>query len=192
MQNEMIKNAIEAAGFDDATLTNDQGTWVLTMTRPLPRPAEQAWPWLTEPGRQAQWSPIVFDRVVNSRGPATARENPEDEPVDAEVLEVNPPVELIHRWGDHSMRWTLTPSTGGCLLTMEQRFAEAEAGAPLAGGWHVCLAVLTVTIDGNPVGRVVGDDAYEYDWHRLHDHYAERWNNLTTASDETNQSHGSS
>ncbi len=175
MPNELIRTAIEAAGFEAATLTDDNGTWVLTMTRSLPRSAEQVWPWLTEPERLAQWSPIVPSRSLASRGAAEARENPGDDPVDAEVLEVNPPTELIHRWGDHSLRWLLTPADDGCVLTFEQRFGEAELGAPLAGGWHICLAVLTVTVDDHPVGRVVGDDANSYDWQRLHDQYMERW-----------------
>ena len=175
MPDELIKSAIDAVGVDAATLTDDDGTWVLTMTRSLPRPAEQVWPWLTEPERLAQWSPIVPDRPLTGRGPAESRENPGDEPVDAEVLEVNPPVELIHRWGDHSIRWTLTPTDNGCVLTLEQRFGEVEFAPMTAGGWHLCLAVLAVTVDDHPVGRVVGADADAYDWQRLRDSYAEQW-----------------
>lgn len=176
MPNELITDAITAAGFEAATLTEDAGTWVLTMTRSLPRKAEQVWPWLTEPDRLAQWSPIVPDRPLAERGTAQARENPGDDWVDVEVLEVDPPRELIHRWGDHSMRWTLTPGDAGCVLTLEQRFGDRDLAPALAGGWHVCLAVLTVTADDHPVGRVVGSDADAYDWQGLHDHYAERWN----------------
>lgn len=176
MPNELIKNAIDAAGFDAATLTDDGGTWVLTMTRSLPRSPEQVWPWLTEPDRLAQWSPIVPDRALTSRGTAQSREYPGDEPADAEVLEVDPPRELIHRWGDHTMRWTLEAATEGSRLTLEQRFAGDPAIGPLmAGGWHVCISVLEVNVGGNPVDRVVGDDADAYDWQRLHDHYAAQW-----------------
>ena len=176
MPNELIRTAIEAAGFDAATLTDDGGIWVLTMTRSLPRSVDQVWPWLTEPDRLAQWSPIVPNRSLAGRGAAEARENPGDEPVDAEVLEVNPPTELIHRWGDHSIRWTLTPADDGCVLTLEQRFGEAKLAPLLAGGWHVCLGVLSVTVDEHPVGRVCGNAANAYDWQRLHDRYAEQWN----------------
>lgn len=175
MPDELIQSAIDAVGFDAATLTDDDGTWVLTMTRSLPRPAEQVWPWLIEPERLAQWSPIVPDRALTSRGPAESRETPGDEPVDAEVLEVNPPTELIHRWGDNTVRWALTPAGNGCVLTLEQRFGDVGVAPPSAGGWHVCLAVLTVTVDDHPAGRVVGHDAYDYGWQRLHDGYAEQW-----------------
>ncbi|MFC7621253.1 SRPBCC family protein [Microlunatus sp. GCM10028923] len=177
MPNELIKNAIDAAGFDAATLNQDGDTWVLTMTRSLPRGPEQVWPWLTEPYRLAQWSPIVPDRALTDRGAALSREYPDDEPADTEVLEVDPPRELIHRWGAHMMRWTLDPAPDGCKLTLEQRFSGDPAVGPLmAGGWHICLSVLTVNVDGNAVARVVGSDANEYDWQRLHDHYAAAWN----------------
>ncbi|WP_217428180.1 SRPBCC domain-containing protein [Microlunatus speluncae] len=182
MPNELILKAIDAAGFDAATLTDDNGSWVLTMTRSLPRSVDQVWPWLTEPERLAQWSPIVPNRSLISRGAAQTRENPGDDWVDAEVLEVDPPHELIHRWGDHSMRWTLTPAEEGCVLTLEQRFAEAEAGPLMAGGWHVCLAVLTVNVEDHAVDRVVGEAADEYDWQRLHDRYAEQWAPTTADS----------
>lgn len=175
MPNELIKKAIESVSFDAATLTDDHGRWVLTMTRTLAGPPEQVWPWLVEPDRLIQWSPIVFDRVLTGRGPATATENPGDDPVDAEVLEFDPPRQLIHRWDEHTVRWTLEPAPDGCRLTLEQRFAETDLGPLMAAGWHVCLAVLTVTLDGDPVGRVVGSAAMDYGWERLRDHYAERW-----------------
>lgn len=98
-----------------ATLVQEDGRWVLTMTRDLPYPAERVWPKLTEPGELGKWSPVVPDRPLTSVGPATTRENRGEEPIDAEVLACDPPRELVHRWGpEQLLRWTLTPTAEGC------------------------------------------------------------------------------
>ena len=36
-----------------------------------------------------------------------------DEPVTGDVLAVNPPHELVHRWGDDVVRWRLAPTATG-------------------------------------------------------------------------------
>jgi uncharacterized protein YndB with AHSA1/START domain len=131
---------------------------------------------LTEPGRLARWSPFVPDREVTTVGPATARENPGDPPVDAEVLFVDPHRELVHRWGDDRLRWRLEPTPEGSRLTLEHTFGPpAEAGpdeaAMYAAGWHVCFAVLVPVLDGEPVARVVGAAAESYGWTAWRDRY---------------------
>ena len=44
------------------TLENRDGAWVLTLVRDFGQPAEKLWPWLTDPDRLRQWSPIVPDQ----------------------------------------------------------------------------------------------------------------------------------
>jgi hypothetical protein len=70
----------------EATLENRDDAWVLTLVRDFRQPAEKLWPWLTEPDRLRQWSPIVPDRALDSVGPRQVRENPDDEPVTGEVV----------------------------------------------------------------------------------------------------------
>ena len=93
--------------------------WVLTMRRLLRHAPERVWPMLTEPDRLARWSPFVPDRTIDATGPATARENPGDPPREAEVLTFDPPHELVHRYGDDVLRWTLVAEDDGTLLTLE-------------------------------------------------------------------------
>jgi uncharacterized protein YndB with AHSA1/START domain len=155
----------------DATLTEVAGRWVLTMSRELRHPVERVWPKLTEPDQLSKWSPVVPDRPLTSVGPATSRETPQDEDVDAEVLVSDPPHELVHRWGRHLLRWTLTPTQDGSRLTLEHTFdARAERGT-YAAGWHLCLAVLAAVLDGHDVDRVVGSRANDYGWSALRDRY---------------------
>ncbi len=41
-----------------------------------------------------------------------------------------------------------------------------------AAGWHICLDVLTHSLDGKPLGRIVGAEAMKFEWPRLNTEYA--------------------
>jgi uncharacterized protein YndB with AHSA1/START domain len=155
----------------DATLHEQDGAWVLTMTRRLPQPAETVWPWLTDPQRLARWSPVVPDTALTSTGPRQIREQPGDEPVDGEVLAVNPPHELVHRWGPDVLRWRLRDTDTGCVLTLEHTMADRGPAPMNAAGWHVCFDVLDPVLDGADTPRRVGPDAAAGGWAALRDQY---------------------
>jgi uncharacterized protein YndB with AHSA1/START domain len=157
----------------DATLHNRDGDWVLTLKRDFAHPPEVVWPWLTDPERLARWSPIVPDRPFDAPGARRVRENPDDDPVDGEVLAVDPPRELLHRWGDDQVRWRLQPTASGCRLTLEQRMSQRNPAPMNAAGWDVCLTVLARALAGDDVQRSVGPDAMAAGWEALRDHYAE-------------------
>ncbi|SKH75327.1 Activator of Hsp90 ATPase homolog 1-like protein [Mycobacteroides abscessus subsp. bolletii] len=161
----------------DATLApceDHEGRWVLTMSRDLNHPPETVWPWLVDPDRLRQWSPAIPDRPLDSAGPANVQETSADPVLDGEVLTVDPPRELIHRWGpDDTLRWRIEPTDTGCRLTLEHSMADRSHAAGNAGGWHICLDTLGLAVDGTPRGRVVGMDAMKYDWQSLNDRYTE-------------------
>src|SRR5262245_59434325 len=142
------------------------------MQRDLRHPSKRVWPYLTEPGLLARWSPVVPDRALASVGPAASREAPGQDPVDAEVLLSDPPRELVHRWGGHLLRWTLAPTPTGSRLTLEHTFDEPSGHGSYGAGWHLCLAVLVLVLDGHRVERVVGRRALDYGWAELNDRYA--------------------
>ena len=155
------------------TLENRDGAWVLTLVRDFGQPAEKLWPWLTDPDRLRLWSPIVPDQALDSVGPREVRENPGDDPVTGDVVSVDPPHELVHRWGDDLVRWRLSPTETGCRLTLEQTMRERDHAAMNAAGWHLCLDVLDDVADGVDRSRVVGQDAAAYGWEALRDKYAD-------------------
>ena len=157
----------------DAKLEKNDGAWVLTLTREFDHPPEVVWPWLTDPDRLARWSPVVPDRPFDSPGPRQVRENPEDDPVDGELLSVDPPRELVHRWGDNLVRWHLAPTSSGCRLTLEQTMRQRDPAAENAAGWDVCLTVLDEVLDGGDAPRATGPAAAERGWEGLRDDYAE-------------------
>jgi len=169
--NDPVRAEIAAQAVE-ATLTEVAGRWVLTMTRALRHPGERVWPYLTEPRLLSKWSPVVPDRPLTSLGPATSHETPAESGVDAEVLVSDPPRELVHRWGQHLLRWTLTPMATGSRLTLEHTFDGRPDAGSYAAGWHICLAVLTAVLDGRAVERVVGRRAFDYGWSTLRDRYA--------------------
>ena len=168
-----VVKAIVARQSTDAAAIFVEGRWVLRMTRELPHDVERVWTKLTEPEELRKWSPVVPDRPLTSVGPAKAREDPDQEAVDAEVLVNDRPRELAHRWGPHVLRWTLEPTASGCLLTLEQTVDRPAESALFAAGWHLCLAVLVGLLDGHDVERVVGSRAYDYGWGSLEAQYRE-------------------
>jgi uncharacterized protein YndB with AHSA1/START domain len=158
-----------------ATLENHDDRWVLTFTRELSHSAETVWPWLIDPERVRRWSPAVPDRRLDGVGPVQIRENPDDEPLNGEVLVFDPPRELVHRWGHEwgtdVLRWRLTPTANGCTLTLQHDMADRTHAAENAGGWHICLDVLMGNLDGANPERVVGEAAMDHGFPALRDGY---------------------
>jgi uncharacterized protein YndB with AHSA1/START domain len=156
-----------------ATLAREHDRWVLTMSRRFGSPPERVWRMLTEPDELARWSPVVPDRPLDTLGPARSRETPETPEVDVEVLVCDPPRELVHRWGTHLLRWTLTSDGDGTRLTLADTLDEHADGSRNGAGWHMCLAVLGARLDGEDVPRIVGPDALAHgyeDLQRRYDH----------------------
>ena len=155
------------------TSHNDESGATLTLTHPLTEPAAVVWQWLTDPELLALWSPIVPDRPLTEPGAASARETPDAEPNDVEVLLADAPDELVHRWGPTIVRWTLTASDAGSVLTIEQQLGPdaLDQASMMAAGWHLCFAVLSARLDGRDIPRVVGHESVNYGWNELNDRY---------------------
>jgi hypothetical protein len=61
-----------------------------------------------------------------------------------------PPAVLELIWGDETLRFTLEPVDGGCVLTFLNTFDELGKAARDAAGWHTCLDLLGYELDGEP------------------------------------------
>lgn len=153
-------------------LEDDQ--WTVVMRRRFSHGPQKLWLMLTEPERLARWSPIVPDRPLTASGPATCRENPGDDPIDAEVFVVDAPRQLVHRWGSDVLRWTITPDGEGAILELRQTTGDRAAGMMLGAGWQICLARLAAE-DGTDRERPTGQRAMAYGWQGLHDEYRSRF-----------------
>ena len=96
-------------------------TRAVVVEREMPYPPEKLWRALTQPHLIEEWlmkndfKPVV-DHRFNLRADWGA--------VSCQVLEVEPHKTLSYTWGDHSLKsvvtWTLTPTSAGTHLRMEQ------------------------------------------------------------------------
>lgn len=157
---------------------------VLTMNLLVPMTQDELWAAVTDPARTASWSPVVPDRVLDQEGPATSRENPTDEPVDATVLEARAPWFLEHRWGPDTLGWQLAPSGESTMLNLVHQLSKPELAIDMAAGWHICLTVLRLQAEGHDVPRCVGQDAVAAGWEQLRARYAEVIPDPTPEDDE--------
>ena len=155
----------------EGKLENRDGAWVLTLVRDFGHPPEKVWPWLTDPDRLRPWSPIVPDRrsTASARGRCgRTRRRTGHRRRDG----VDPPQELVHRWGDDLVRWRLSPTDTGCRLTLEQTMRERDPAAMNAAGWHLCLDVLDDAATAR-TGRGGRPGRRRHGWEALRDNYAE-------------------
>jgi uncharacterized protein YndB with AHSA1/START domain len=93
----------------------------VVIEREIPHPPEKIWRALTEPHLIEEWlmkndfKPIM-DHKFNLRGDWGA--------VDCQVLKVDAPTTLSYSWAAHGLEsvvtWTLTPTSQGAKLRMEQ------------------------------------------------------------------------
>lgn len=96
-------------------------TRTVVVERTLSQPPEKVWRALTTPHLMAEWlMSNDFEPTVGHRFKFTADWGS----VDCEVLDVEPAKSLSYRWDamglESVVTWTLTPTTGGTALKMEQ------------------------------------------------------------------------
>ncbi|WP_454295013.1 SRPBCC domain-containing protein [Salana multivorans] len=152
-------------------LQQDGPEWTLVMRRTFPHAPERVWRMLTQPTLLARWSPVVPDRPLDEPGPATCRENPGDEAINAEVLIADPPRKLVHRWGPEVLEWTITADAEGSRLELRQALGDPGPASRYAAGWRVCLGRLAAEQEGVERERVVGERAWAYGCRELIEHY---------------------
>lgn len=153
---------------------------VLTLRRMIKTREASAFTWISDPAKLALWSPCVPDRALDSTGPVTLRENPDDDPIAGEVTFVKAPHRLTFTWGGEELDWTiagtgLVPAASpSCLLTLRQALSEVSQAGMMAAGWHLCISTLDLRVSGIPAARVVGQDALEHGWQQLRDQFDAR------------------
>jgi uncharacterized protein YndB with AHSA1/START domain len=159
-----------------AEVRKDGERWTLVLTRELRHPPEQVWRALTDPAELREWAPFDADRALGTPGPVKLSTvgTPTPNLSDSEVTRADAPTLLEYTWGGNAIRWRLEPSRDGTRLTLwhaiDKRFVSMGAG-----GWHICLDVLGHWLGGDPLGRIVGGDAMQFDWPRLNLEYARQF-----------------
>jgi uncharacterized protein YndB with AHSA1/START domain len=149
--------------------------WTLVIVRDFAHPPARVWEAITDPEHLREWAPFDADRNLDTVGTAllTTVGAPSLHVTETRITRADPPRALEFSWGGSDMRWELEPrAESGTRLRLwhniDKRFIAMGAS-----GWHLCFDVLASTLDGDPIGRTVGADAFSVNgWHQLHAEYA--------------------
>lgn len=174
---ESTTDVFEPTPAGDTEVREQEGRWVLIMTRELRHAPAKVWRALTDPAELAAWAPFDPSRDLGATGPVTLAmvggEEPEETP--STVLRAEPPRLLEYTWGEDLLRWELEPTAAGTRLTLRHSMDDRGWLGRVAAGWHLCLDVADLALDGRPVGRIVAGAAKRHGWERLNAEYSGRF-----------------
>jgi uncharacterized protein YndB with AHSA1/START domain len=149
--------------------------WTLVFVRDLRHPPEKVWAALTDPAQLREWSPFTTDRDLGQPGEVTLTMIDGDVAADgpATVTRAEPPTLLEYTWGKDLLRWELAHTERGTRLTLQHTIEAREWVPKVAAGWHICLVVVELLLDGTPIGPIRGQDARNHGWDELNQAYAD-------------------
>ena len=110
--------------------------------------AEDVWAFLTENDKLAQWFPEL--RADDLRKGGAIRFNmPDGTSLDMDILELKPYSVLEYTWGEDRVRFELISEPEGCRLILLETMNKITEHTPKdLAGWHVCLDVIGLLLDG--------------------------------------------
>lgn len=152
--------------------------WTLVLVKELRHAPDKVWDALTDPVQLREWAPFDADSNLGTAGAKVKLATvgaPAEHVTETTVGRADEPRLLEYKWGDHDMRWELEADGQGTRLTLRTRIPRGFI-AMGAAGWQVCFGVLGLFLAGDPVGRIVADDAMRFgDWQRLNKEYSEQF-----------------
>jgi len=161
-----------------AEVRKEGENWALILVRQLRHSPEKVWEALTEPAQLREWAPFDADRSLAATGTTaklTTVGAPQTHVTETTVRRAEAPNLLEYNWGGNDMRWQLEASGGGTRLTLWTSIPRPYI-AMGAAGWHVCFDVLEHLLGGDPLGRIVGPDAMQFEgWQRLNAEYSKQF-----------------
>lgn len=154
-----------------AQVRKDGEKWTLILVRELPHAPEKVWKALTDPAHLREWAPFDVDGSLDNVGTVNLTWVGTTQPLETKVIRAEAPKVL--EYGD--VRWELEATNTGTRLTLlhsiDRRFISWGAA-----GWHICFDVLDRLLAGEPIGRIVGADAMQFEgWQRLTTEYAKQF-----------------
>ena len=163
-------------------LAADGGRWTLVFEREFRHPPEKVWAALTDPAQLNEWSPYTADRDLGREGDAKLIMVDADESYElsAVVTRAERPRLLEYTWGNDGpdgpdvpdlVRWELAPTADGTRVTIRHTVSDKDMVGKVAAGWHICLDVAELFLDGTPIGAIRGEEAMNFGWQELSDGY---------------------
>lgn len=155
----------------------DGDKWRLVFTRHFPHAPNEVWLSITRPEQLREWAPFDVDRDLGTPGPMklTMVGGP-PEVFDELVTVADPPRHLEYTWGGDTLRWELEATADGTRLTLHHTVADRSWLSKVAAGWHICFDVMDAALAGDPIGRIVAEDAKRHAWEPLNAAYGEAFN----------------
>ena len=160
-----------------AEVEKDGEKWALVMVRELRHAPATVWRALTDPAQLREWAPFEADRNLSTVGPVKLSTVGAPQPIDSQstVKVAEAGKRLEHTWVGNDLRWQLEPLGTGTRLTLwiaiDRRFIAWGAA-----GWHVCFDVLDHLLAGEPIGRIAGPEAMQFEgWQRLSGEYGKQF-----------------
>jgi len=160
-----------------AEVRKDGDNWTLILVRDLHHPPAKVWDALTDPAQLSEWAPFDADTNLATVGPVKLSTvgMPTPQVSESTVKRAEAPRLLEYSWGGNELRWQLEPHDGGTRLTLwhniDRRYISWGAA-----GWHVCFDVLERLLADEPIGRIVGAEAMNFEgWQRLTAEYAKQF-----------------
>ena len=145
--------------------------WTLILVRELRHSPDQVWRALTDPAELQQWAPFEVDGNLANVGKVKLTWVGTPMATETAVTRAEAPHVLEY----NDMRWELEPVGQGTRLTLwhniDRRFISWGAA-----GWHICLDVMDRLLGGQPIPRIVGPAAMQFEgWQRLSAEYAKQF-----------------
>ncbi|MDR4889731.1 SRPBCC family protein [Fredinandcohnia sp. QZ13] len=156
-----------------ATLTKNEPNYIATFKRHYLHSIDQVWEMLTDNDKLPTWFPeLKVDdlrkggRFLFDMGNGAFEEMTITDFHDRAVLEFT--------WADDSVRFELTPDPEGCKLLLIETITKLNDHTPRdLAGWHVCLDVIGILLDGKQV------ENRKKMWEPLYEKYIQAVNDIT-------------
>lgn len=154
-----------------ATLTKNEPNYIATFERHYPHSIDEVWAMLTDNDKLPTWfAELKVDelrkggRILFDMGNGTFEEMTITDFSDHSVLE--------YTWAEDSVRFELTPEQDGCKLLLIETITKLTDHTPRdLAGWHVCLDVIGVLLDGKQV------ENRKQQWESLYEQYVQAIDN---------------
>src|SRR5579883_1699756 len=155
-----------------AQVQKDEGDkWTLILRRELRHSPEKVWQALTDPAQLREWAPFEADSNLGSVGTVNLTWLGAPSSFETRVTRADAPNVL--EYGD--ARWELEGTGAGTRLTLWHKIDRRYISMG-AAGWHISFDVLDRLLSGDPIGRIVGPGAMQFEgWQRLNAEYAQQF-----------------
>ncbi|MHA6529144.1 SRPBCC family protein [Paenibacillus sp. BAC0078] len=131
-----------------ATLQTARKGVTATFERHFKHPVDKVWAMLTENALLAKWFPELSIQELSAGG-VIKFDMQDGSFIELEITDVKTNSILEYTWGNDLVRFELDAEPeGSSLLLVESILEITDHTAKDLSGWHVCLDVISVLLDG--------------------------------------------